>query len=145
MLIITIVVGAVAPKLSGFTMGRSGKHLASRVLAMTNYARTQAISEGRPYRLIYNERERAFWIEFIDGSVPGTDLAARVEVDERLTVTTSGMSTMGQGDQYIEFRPSGRLDPASIVITDQAGTQIEVACTTSTELFRIVPEEERVR
>src|SRR5262245_46989953 len=109
MLIITIVVGAVAPKLNGFTMGRSGKHLASRVLSMTNYARTQAISEGRPYRLNYSEKDRAFWLDFLDGSVPGTDLAAKVEVDERLSVSVTGMSTAGKGDQYIEFRPSGRL------------------------------------
>jgi type II secretion system protein H len=145
LLIITIVVGAVAPRLTGFTMGRSGKHTASRVLSMTNYARTQAISEGRPYRLNYSEKDRTFWLDFIDGSVPGSDLAARMDVDERLTITTTGMSTAGKGDQYIEFRPSGRLDPSSIVITDQAGAQIEVACTSSTELFRIVPESERVK
>jgi type IV fimbrial biogenesis protein FimT len=154
MLIITIVVGAVAPSLRGFTMGRSASNTATRLLAMTQYARTQAISQGRVYRLTYNPRQRAFWVDYStlagddsddQRSVPDADMAPRLDVDERLTIDTKNMSTSSAGNQYVEFRPSGRTDPASIVITDQSNQQIEVGCASATELFRIVPDAERTK
>ena len=145
MMIITIVVGAVVPSLRGFTMGRSAKNTATRILAMTHYARTQAISEGRTYRLNYSDRDRAFWLDYTDGGTMNTDIAERLDVDERLTVSTKDMQTGSTGDQYIEFRPGGRTDPASIVITDQSNAQIEIAASSATEMFRILPESERTR
>jgi type II secretion system protein H len=145
LMIITIVVGAVVPSLRGFTMGRSSKNTATRLLAMTNYARTQAISEGRSYRLNYNAATRSFWLDYADGVALPEDIASRLEVDERLAVHVSNMSTGSTGDHYIEFRPSGRMTPASIVIVDQSNAEIEVACSSATELFRIVPESERIK
>jgi type II secretion system protein H len=152
MLIITIVVGAVAPSLRGFTMGRSASNTATRLLAMTRYARTQAISQGRVYRLTYDPKQRAFWVDYStlagdnsddQRSTPDADMAPRVDVDERLAIDTKNMSTSSTGNQYVEFRPSGRTDAASIVITDQSNQQIEIGCSSATELFRIVPDAER--
>ena len=154
MLIITIVVGAVAPSLRGFTMGRSARNTATRILTMTQYARTEAISQGRVYRLTYSPRQRAFWVDYStlagdnsenQRSAPDADMAPRLDVDERLSIDTKDMSTSSTGNQYVEFRPSGRSDPASIVITDQSNAQIEVACSSATEMFRIVADAERTK
>jgi type II secretion system protein H len=154
MLIITVVVGAVVPTLRGFTMGRSARNTATRLISMTHYARTQAISQGRVYRLTYSPNRRAFWVDYSalagdtsddQRSAPNADIAPRLDVDERLTIDTKNMSTSAAGNQYVEFRPSGRTDPASIVITDQSNAQIEVACSSATEMFRILPDAERTK
>ena len=56
--IIAIVVAIVGPQLRGFTTGRTTSNTATMLLAMTHYARTQAVTQGETYRLNYDDKAR---------------------------------------------------------------------------------------
>jgi prepilin-type N-terminal cleavage/methylation domain-containing protein len=46
-------------------------------------------------------------------------------------------NTHTQGSTYVEFQPNGRIDPATVDLTDSAGRHIQVACATPTDRFEI--------
>jgi hypothetical protein len=46
---------------------------------------------------------------------------------------------------YVEFRPSGRIDPALIRVTDRDGEVTQVVCPSATETFRIVKPDGAVK
>jgi prepilin-type N-terminal cleavage/methylation domain-containing protein len=42
-----------------------------------------------------------------------------------------------QGQTYVEFSPTGRIDPVSILISDNSGHSATVACATPTDRFQV--------
>src|SRR5947207_6133930 len=54
MLILTVMLAMVAPSLSGFGRGRQAEQAAANILALSRWAREQAISDGRVYRLNFS-------------------------------------------------------------------------------------------
>jgi type II secretion system protein H len=163
MVIMTIVVGLIAPSLRGFAMGRRTYNTASTILSLTQYAHSQAISEGRIYRLNFDTSARAFWLTADNAgtfSAPNNDYGQRFTTETNATlqvnitprvIPLNQQDALAQGptrsrnvqvEPYIEFQPSGRADPAKIYLRDNLGTTIEIACESATEQFRIVPAAE---
>jgi type II secretion system protein H len=161
MIILTIVAGAVAPMLRGFTAGRSVANSARAMLALAQYAHTQSMSEGRAYRLNFDTTSGAFWLTAdSDGNFnpPPNDFGSRqtldqgvkmqvditapvVPLDEQQTGPT-GMQTPQQqqapSEQYVEFDPSGRTQQFSVTLADQRGSVIGLACASATDQLRIL-------
>ena len=143
--ILTLVVAMIAPSLRGFSSGRTHKHMATTVLAMTKYARTQAIAEGRVYRLNVDNEDKSLWLTCESGSTfvaPGNLFNQQVEVSEGLQMQTDIQQKSDGGGRYVEFRPSGRTDSAHIRLTNRDGEVIEIASLSPTEPFRILAPEE---
>jgi type II secretion system protein H len=64
---------------------------------------------------------------------PGTTLNGQ-------SAGTSGSimtNTHTQGSTYVEFQPNGRIDPATVDLTDSSGRHLQVACATPTDRFEI--------
>ncbi len=144
--IVTIVVAIVAPSLRGFAQGRTCKNTATLMLAMTSYARTQAVTEGRTYRLNFDPGGRSFWLTFENGATyqsPGGDLGERHELADGVQMETD--IAQQQDGLYVAFHPSGRTDPANIRLSDRYDDAVEIACSSATEMFRILPREEMTR
>ena len=141
--ILAIVVAMVAPSLSAFATGRRTNYAASRIVSLAEYARTQAINEGRVYRLNFDPGTRACWVTVQNGPVfqeTSSDLGGRAEAAEGIVIRTDIQPQ--QDGMYVAFRSDGRTDPAKIYISDQQGRQIEIACLSCTERFRILRPEE---
>ncbi len=164
MIILTIVAGAVAPMLRGFTAGRRIANSARAMLALSQYARTQSMSEGRIYRLNFDPTAGAFWLtEDQDGTfaAPTNDFGDRqtLESGEKMQIEITapvvpldeqqtGSPTTPQAapsDQYVEFDPSGRTQQVTITLTDQFGSAVQLACASATDQLRIVPAGEAVQ
>jgi type II secretion system protein H len=146
MALIAIVVALVAPQFRGFTIGQRMKNTATTLLAMTRYARTQAVTQGVTYRLNYDDKASSFWISYENGSTTataGNDFGQPFTMADGIRVETD-IPSQSQG-QYIEFRPTGRTDPAKIKLTDKLGSSIDLECSSATEMFRIVNPEEATR
>lgn len=147
MVILAIVVAAVAPSLRVFGVGRSNNDVATLIVSLAGYARTQAVTEGRTYRLNIDPPSRAVWLTADtngDFQPPTSDLGSRYVAAEGIQLWTDVAARPPDG-QYIEFHPSGRTDPARIRLTDKLGGTIDVACTSATEMFRILSPEEAAR
>jgi type II secretion system protein H len=139
MVILAIVAGIIAPSLRGFGIGRQTNDAATLIVALADYAQTQAISEGRPYRLNVDPASGAFWLSVDDNGTfvpPNNDYGQRFELAGGLQIQTD--IPQQQDGQYIEFRPSGRTAPAHLTLTNQLGAQIEIASLSATEPFRIL-------
>lgn len=140
MLILTIVVGAVAPAFRGFAIGRTNSNTARAILSRCNYARESAVAEGRTYRLNLDTVSRSIWLTYDnDGTfaAPGNDFGDRITLSDDIVLETDVPQT--PDGRIIDFRASGRTDPARITLTDRFGSTIIIACTSATERFRILP------
>jgi Tfp pilus assembly protein FimT len=141
--ILTLVVAMVAPSLSGFAAGRRTGYTATRIVSMAGYARTQAVTEGRTWRMNFDLASSAMWLTVQEGNqfqAPSSDLGARSQAADGIQIRTD-LPPQHDGT-YIEFHSDGRTDPAHIWITDSQGRTVEVACLAATELFRILRPEE---
>jgi type II secretion system protein H len=146
MALIALVVAIVAPSLGAFGAGRRTHYAARRMLAMAEFARTSAVTEGRPWRMNFDPGARAVWLTVQNGSVfqpTSSDLGERSEASDGISLRTD--LTANPEGTYVEFRPDGRTDPVHVWISDRQGREIELACQSPTEMFRELPREEMTR
>jgi len=143
LLIISVVLAMAAPSLRGFVRGRRTADAASQLLAMTQWARSQAAAEGCLYRLNVDAQAGTYWLSVERGG-------AFVKLDGeygrhfRLPdgVTASLETPANNSAAYIRFRPNGRCDEATIELRGRQGEVFRVTCDSATERFRIASAEE---
>jgi Tfp pilus assembly protein FimT len=139
MVIICTVLGAAAPSLRGFFVSRRTDDAAARIAALTRLARSQAIAEGRVYRLAFDSGGRTCYLEAQreDGfQRPNSSLGRpfRLPDDVQLELQVAGVES---GRREIDFLPDGTVDPAVIRLTDIKGGVVEVTCLAPTELYTV--------
>jgi type II secretion system protein H len=144
--ILALVAAAVAPSLRGFGVGRSNSDTATRILALAKYARSEAVNDGRTYRLNFDVNELAFWLTVQNGGAfqPAVgDFGDRYQAGDGVARLQVDLPAQPDG-VYVAFGPTGRTDPVQIRLTDKLGGVIGLACLSATEEFRILrPEEMR--
>jgi len=143
MLIIAIAAALLAPSLVSFQAGRANNDSATLILSLAGYARTQAVSQGRTYRLNLDLSKNAVWLT---AGNAGVFTGLTDDYGQQFPISAaSQMKTdiaLRADGQYVEFQSNGRTEPAKIWLTDKYGRTVEVACDSSTEMFRIVPTAE---
>jgi prepilin-type N-terminal cleavage/methylation domain-containing protein len=140
MTILVLVVSMLAPSLRGFGIGRSNDNAARQLVSLAKYARAQAISEGRRYRLSFDTQNNAFWLTAEQGGTftsPSNDFGRRIDAPEGVTIQTD--LTQQADGLFVDFLPTGRTQAVHIWLTDKLGNTIQVACDSPTEMFRVLP------
>jgi prepilin-type N-terminal cleavage/methylation domain-containing protein len=69
MVLLAVVAGIAAPSLRGFLHGRAEVNAASQMLALGQYARTQAIGAGQLYRLNVDALSGTYWLTIRRGQL----------------------------------------------------------------------------
>jgi prepilin-type N-terminal cleavage/methylation domain-containing protein len=148
MAIISIIVGLSVPSLHGFAQGRRTQACVDQIAALTQYAHSQAITRSAVYRLnikpaSMNQRA-TYWLTVQQGDgtfgPTGDSLGLQFEAPEGVDLSWNAPQ---QADgQYIQFRPTGRTDPATIVVRGAAGTVMYIACPSATELYKVMTVDE---
>ncbi len=145
MLVVTIALGVAAPTLRGFLAGSKTKNCALEMVAMARWARTQAISEGRVYRIAFQGQNVGTMYQDQSQFV-----ATTADLGE-VIVVPDGVSMMVQpapgstADDHIDFYPDGHCDVAQITLTEAEGNQVRVVCDSPTELYRVAKSGEVLR
>jgi prepilin-type N-terminal cleavage/methylation domain-containing protein len=143
MVIICSVLGAAAPSLRGFFISRRTHDTASRILSLTRLARSQAVSEGRIYRLVLDSHQGHYQL-LLHGQEGlqevGSSLGREFGLPDgtRMEVDVAG----APGRDYLDFFPDGRSEPANIVLTDIKGGVVTIRCLAPAELFAITEDDE---
>ena len=137
MVIICTLLGAAAPALRGFFISRKTHDAAARILSLTRLARSQAVSEARVHRVVFDADERTFHLAAEEqGSFrqPQTAMgrAHRLPDKVELELEVNGANA-GRG--YVAFFPDGRTEPATIRLTDLKGGLVVLECSGPTEEF----------
>jgi prepilin-type N-terminal cleavage/methylation domain-containing protein len=146
MAILTLMVAIVAPSLTSFAVGRKTSYAGIQLVAMAKFARTQAVIEGRTYRMNFDPQARAAWLTVQDAGqfvAPSSSMANRIEFDERITLRTD-LTAQPPDGEHVDFRPDGRTGdgPVHVWVSDPQGRVVEMACLSPTELFHVLPPEE---
>jgi type II secretory pathway pseudopilin PulG len=66
MVLLAIAAAILVPSLSGFVVSRQTDAAVMQVVSLAQYARNQAVSEGRFYRLNYDTQKNQVWITMLD-------------------------------------------------------------------------------
>lgn len=140
MLILSTVLAMAAPSLRGFFASRRIDDTAAHILALTQYARSQAISEGIVYRLNFDTRDCTYWLT---AQKAGVFESLNTEVGQVYTLPKDiklELEDIGKKDRdvFIAFTPHGTMTDGTIRLIDQGGRTLEVACPSVTESFSIV-------
>jgi len=148
MALLCVILAVAAPSLSRSMHGRNLKQEATRLLALTEYARDEAASQGVPMVVWIDPNAGRFGVKikpgFEDEGVPR---------DKEFTLT-NGMrfdglevsSTDGGETDAAEFEPDGTLDPSSepsINLIDQSNASITVTQTSDACGYEIVQNQQQ--
>ena len=145
MVLICIILGATAPSLRGFFASRKTTNAAAQIVALIQYARTQAIADGCNYRLNFDTTQNQYWLTIQSG-------ASFVNINTEYGITHSlpeGITFDLQADpnctitDHIDFYPDGSTSAAAIGVVPSTGQADEQEiCSgynaTLTNAYRIV-------
>jgi type II secretion system protein H len=147
MVVICTVLAIAAPNMRGFWAGMRHRDSANEVCALTQYARSQAISDGTTYRLNIDPNGKQFSLTMLDPSsstanaqnafVPvTTSLGQNFQTADGVQVSLTRDD--GAPGDHVDFFPDGRTEPATMHVTQGEKYDIQIVCLSPTERFRIV-------
>ena len=142
MLILCISLATVAPTLRGFWKGGQMRNQALQVLALTKWARTQAVTSAKVHALRFDTGEKTYRLEVAEGMafvpVPsdmGRTFTAPEDYELEVTVTP------GAERNCIRFYPDGRSDGLRIRVIAPGNDMIVLEARSPTEPFVLVGDE----
>ena len=144
MVILSTVLAMAAPSLRGFFGSRKTHDEAARLLALTQFARSQAISEGIIYRLNFDTNERTYWLTSQQKGVfeeLETEFGYVFTFPSDITVELEDVDK-DDDEMFFKFTPQGTVTAGTIRLIDRRGLVLEITCPTVTESFSIVEREQ---
>jgi len=140
MVILSTVLAMAAPSLRGFFASRKTHDTAAQILALTQFARSQAISEGIVYRLNFDTRERTYWLT---AQQAGMFEKLETEFGQVFTLPKDIVMELEDLDEddmeiFLKFTPQGTVTAGTIRLIDRAGRALEITSPTVTESFSII-------
>lgn len=140
MVIIGTVLAMAAPSLRRFFASRETEDAAASIVALTRLARSQAVAEGRAYRLNFDLKETTYWLtaqtEGAFRALPSEfGRAFRLPEGAELELKVEGVPA---DRDYVSFQPTGRTDTATIRLKGRQGESVEIACLSPTESYKVV-------
>ncbi len=144
MTILSTILAMAAPSLRGFFTSRRGDETAAQILALTQFARSQAVSEGIAYRLHFDVQKRECWLTAQKAGTfepLDTGFGQTFIIPNDLVIELEDVEQEDR-DVFLTFSPYGTVTPATIRLIDRRGRALEVTCPTVTESFSIVESEE---
>lgn len=109
MLLMAVIAAMAAPSLSGFASGRQVDDTGRTMLALIDWARMQAVSEGRPHRFHVDGERGEFYVLAQDGSdyePPASDFGRRFSIPPQLTAKWIDPARDASGYVTIQDRKS---------------------------------------
>jgi Tfp pilus assembly protein FimT len=140
MVILSTVLAMAAPSLRGFFASRRTQDTAAQILALTQLARSQAISEGIIYRLNFDTEQRTYWLTAQRAGVfdtMQTGLGQIFTLPKDIQIELQGIEEK-ERDKFFAFTPHGTVTAGTIRLIDRSGQAVDVTCPTATESFSIV-------
>jgi Tfp pilus assembly protein FimT len=140
LVILSTVLAMAAPSLRGFFASRRIDDAAAQILALTQWARSQAISEGVVYRLNFDTRDGTYWLT---AQKAGAFDPLETELGQVYTLPKDvelELEDLEQEDKevFLAFTPYGTVTAGVVRLMDRRGRAVEVSSPTVTEPFSIV-------
>ena len=140
MVILSTVLAMAAPSLRGFFASRQLQDAAAQILALTQFARSQAVSEGTTYRLNFDPDEATYWLTANQSGAfeeLGVEFGRVFDLPKDTELELEGLEQDGH-ESYVAFEPQGTVTPATIGLIDRRGSIVKLYCPAATESFSII-------
>lgn len=139
LLILSVALAAVASSLHGWSRGAKVRDASEQFLAVTRWARTQAISQATTYRLNVDPRNNTYFLTQQDGQ---QFVNVRNDFGQVFGVPDGFRIVMTDDQQQpleaVDFLPTGRARTARVRIEHpQDGDGITLECLSPAEGFRV--------
>lgn len=145
MVILATVLAMAAPSLRGFFTSRRGDDAAAQILALTQFARSQAVSEGIAYRLNFDTQEQTCWLTAQKAGAYErleTGFGKAYTIPKDLIIELEDVE-QDEHDVFLAFTPYGTVTAGTVRLIDRRGRALQISCPTVTESFSIT-ESERI-
>jgi type II secretion system protein H len=145
MVIISTVLAMAAPSLRGFFSSRKIHDAASNILTLIRYARTQAITDGRTYRLNFDYERSVYWLTSNSQgafSVLNCEFGREFLLPDDTTVAIEKDDDKNGTEEYIDFFPQGMAETGAITLTDRRGDIVKLTSPSPAETYRIEESED---
>ncbi len=113
MVIVCIVLAMAAPALNNWNRASHQRDAADQILALTRYARTQAIADATAYRFNLDTQTNQYWLTRLNGQ---QFVALGNSFGQKFTAPDNShldlMSAQGQAIDHVDFFSTGRTQPA---------------------------------
>jgi Tfp pilus assembly protein FimT len=139
MMVICTVLAIASPSLRGFFTSRQTADTAAQICALTQLARSLAVTNGLTYRL---EGSYQLLVQKVGAFEDlGTEYGRVFRLPEGTSVTVED-TVEGEETNSIDFDPDGHTEATAIRLTDRRGAEIEIVCPSPTELFHVATDGE---
>lgn len=138
LVIICTALAVAAPSLRNWSHGSYVRNAADEFVAVTRYARTQAIATGQMYRLNLETGEYHLTIQRGEEFTPVDSDLGRATLAEGYTIELLASQQAADKGASIDFFPTGRTQPSKVRITSNQGESLEIECAAPTESFRVL-------
>ena len=146
MVVIATTLAIAAPSLRGWSRGAQARDQGEQFLAVTRWARTQAVSQAVTHRVTIDPEAGAYQVTARDGNafVPvGSEFGRvftvppgyRIEISREAAPAEVVDATTANS---IDFSPTGYAQPAVVRITSAQGDVVLIACPSPAEGYRVV-------
>jgi Tfp pilus assembly protein FimT len=138
MAVICMALAIAAPSLSNWNHGSHQRDAVDQILALTRYARTQAVTNATTYRLNIDKSAGRYWLTMQDGQefvALGNDMGQVFNVPDGARLELS--QDQGPAIDLVEFYPSGRTQAARIRLTSSIGEITTIECAMPAEGFQV--------
>jgi type II secretion system protein H len=150
MALLCVILGLAAPSLSRSIHDRNLTQEATRLLALTEYARDESVSQGVPMSVWIDPASGHFGAEAMPGYEDAGARSKEFTLTDGLRFDVSGgargPTIPGEAageNEVAEYLPDGTLDPSSVAsvrLLDRSNSGIEIAQTKDAWGYEIVKE-----
>jgi len=140
MIVLCTVLAMAAASLRGFFSSRQLNDITEQILAMTRYAKVQAVFESRYYRINFDPYKRFYWISSRRESQYqrlDNNFGNLYPIPSDIDISFDNVS-YDNGIYYFEFSPEGYSKQAGVRLKDNQDTIREVVCYSPSENYEIV-------
>ena len=137
--VIATMLAIASPTLRNWNRGQQMKHAVIEFMTATQSARTLAISTASVHRLNVDTQNGRFWVTRLVGETfveLGDDLHEMEPLPEHCRIELTKFTD--NTGAYIDFYPTGRVQPARVRIYAEDGSSSSIECLTPAETFRVV-------
>ena len=139
MVVICAITAIAMPSLRGWSQGARLRDSASEFVAMTRWARSQAVTTATIHRLEVDAGSGTFRVTVQDGEAFAeikNDLGQSVTLASGVRIELNGET--GAPTTSVDFYPTGRTQPARARLRSDDGQEMVIECRTPGDEFRIV-------
>lgn len=144
MIILTTVLAIASPSLKGFFSSRKINDAAQQIIAMTRYAKTNAVYSSNYYRLNFDLNKKRYWLSVLKESEfvrLENDLGRYFDMPADTSFEFDNLPQQG-GIYYLEYNPQGYCKESKIILEDNNKNIIELICRSCAEDFVLVEADE---